>query len=341
MKAVVLTQPGSPQGLTLKNVPVPKLRERDVLVKVRASGVCYHDVVVAQGILRRGIKDNPILGHEIAGEVIEVGPSVRNISTGDRVVSILTEICGDCTRCLTGNEHRCLNGHGIGHSIDGGYAESVRLHELSLRQIPEGVSFEQASVCSCPIGVALRAIRYSVKPKLGESAVVTGATGGLGIHAVQILKQSGVRVFSVTTSPEKLTQLETFGTDDIIFSPDMEFHWEVLAATEDQGVEIVFDTVGSASFEPSFQALAQYGRIVFVGEIAGQEVKLNPANLLFKDAQLIGSSGVGKKDLDDALELVRQGLIKPVVTSFRLDQAAEIHQMLLNRELFGRAVLIP
>ena len=341
MKAVVLEEPGSPSGLQLTEIDVPDLGPRDVLVKVGACGVCHHDVVVMRGVLRRGIKPRPVLGHEIAGEVVDVGPNVQSLVKGDRVASILTENCGYCQRCSSGNEHRCLNGHGIGHSVDGGYAEYVRLHELSLRPVPDEVPFEQAAVCACPIGVALRAIRELASPEVGETALVTGATGGLGIHSLQIAKLTGARVFAVTGSPEKAERLQDFGADEVILSPELDFHWEVLALTDEEGVEVVLDTVGSATFDAAFQSLAQYGRMVLMGEIVGGEIKINPAMLLFKDARLMGSSGVGKGELDIALELVRRGQVKPVVTPFSLDEAPKVHQMLLDRQLFGRAVLVP
>ena len=341
MKAIILEEPGSPAGLHLTDAEVPSLGSRDVLVKVGAAGVCYHDVVVMRGILRRGIKPQVVLGHEIAGEVVDTGPNVEGLSKGDRVASILTENCGYCRRCLSGNEHRCLNGHGIGHSVDGGYAEYVRLHELSLRPIPEGVSFEQAAVSACPIGVALRGIRSGVRPQIGETVLVTGATGGLGAHAVQIAKLSGAKVFAVTSSPDKTERLGELGPDEVILSPELDFHWEVLALTDDMGVDVIVDTVGSATFEAGFQSLAQYGRMLFIGEIAGHEITINPATLLFKDAHLMGSSGVGKRDLDDALALVQRGQIKPIVTAFSLEEAPKVHQMLLDRQIFGRAVLVP
>ena len=341
MKAVVLEKPGSPSGLQLTEMDVPDLGPRDVLVKVGACGVCYHDVVVMRGVLRRGIKSRPVMGHEIAGEVVDVGPNVESLARGDRVASILTECCGYCPRCLAGNEHRCLNGHGIGHSVDGGYAEDVRLHELSLRPVPDEVPFEQAAVCACPIGVALRAIRGLARPQVGETALVTGATGGLGVHSLQIAKLTGARVFAVTGSPEKVERLRELGPDEVILSPELDFHWEVLALTDEKGVEVVLDTVGSATFDATFQCLAQYGRMVLMGEIAGKEISINPASLLFKDARLMGSSGVGKRELDDALQLVRRGQVKPVVTAFSLNEAPKVHQMLLDRQLFGRAVLVP
>ena len=225
--------------------------------------------------------------------------------------------------------------------MDGGYAEEVRVAGLSLRPIPEGVSFEQAAVCACPIGVVLHAVRDLARPQPGETVVVTGAGGGLGVHGMQIAKLMGARVFAVTSSAEKIERLQELGPDEVVFSPELDFHWEILALTEDAGAEVVIDTVGSAAFEPAFQSLAQYGRMVMVGEIAGKEIRLNPANLLFKDARLFGTSGASRKDLDDALELVRRGQVRPVVTSFPLSDAAKVHQMLLDRQIFGRAVLTP
>ncbi len=340
MRAIVLEEPGSPQGLRLRDVPVPEPGPREALVRVRAAGVCHHDVVAMRGLLRRGIKPKVVLGHEIAGEVVKTGACVTAVAPGDRVASILTNCCGHCRRCIEGNEHRCLTGHGIGHGADGGYAEYAAIAGASLRRMPEGVTFEQAAVCACPIGVVLRALRLA-QPRPGETAVVTGAGGGLGTHGIQIARLMGARVLAVTASAEKIERLRELGAHEVLFSPDGEFHWEVLAQTGGQGAEVILDTIGSAAFGAAFQSLAQYGRLVLVGEIAGGQVSVNPANLLFKDARIFGSSGAGRRDLDDALELVRRGQVRPVVTTFPLDAAPQVQQMLMERTLFGRAVLTP
>lgn len=341
MKAVVLEGPGSPSGLRLRDLPMPVPGPDDVIVKVRACGVCFHDVLVTRGTLKRGIKPNVVLGHEIAGEVAQCGAQARRFKPGDRVVSILTECCGACDRCLSGHEHRCRNGHGIGHSVDGGYAEYVRITERSLRLLPQGVSFEHGAIAACPIGVALGAIHDLAQPKPGETALVTGAGGGVGVHAVQLLKAYGARVFAVTTTDEKVSRLREFGADEVLLSPDMEFQWEALALTEENGVDVVIDTVGSRAFPAAFQALAQFGRMVFIGQVNAGEISFSPASLLFKDAKLMGASGCNFKDLDAALKLILEGKVKPVVESFPLGAAANVHQMLYSRRMFGRAVLTP
>ena len=313
MKAVVLEQPGSPGGLRFQEVETPRPGPREALVKVAAAGVCYHDVAVMRGRLRRGVKERLILGHEIAGVVEKVGAEVRDFIPGERVASILTNCCGICERCVAGREHRCLQGDGIGHGVDGGYAERV----------------------------VARAVRDLAQPQPGDTAVVTGAGGGVGIHGVGILKARGARVFAVTTSPAKEAALLEAGADHVIVSPDLDFHWEVLALTEDAGADVVLDSLGSRAFDAAFQSLGQYGRLVFIGEMGDGQVSLNPAELLFKDARLMGMTGANKADLIEALTMIDTGAVRPVVTAFPLADAAHVHQLLLDRAVTGRAVLVP
>ena len=341
MKAVVLEQPGSPAGLRLQEVETPRPGPREALVKVAAAGVCHHDVAVMRGQLRRGVKERLVLGHEIAGVVVEAGNEVSDFAPGDRVASILTNCCGECARCLAGREHRCLRGHGIGHGVDGGYAEFVAVAAASLARVPDSVPLEQAAIAACPIGVVLRAVRDLAQPRPEETAVVTGAGGGVGIHGVGILKAKGARVLAVTTSPAKEAALVEAGADHVIVSPDLDFHWEVLALTDDAGADVVLDSLGSRAFDAAFQSLGQYGRFVFIGEMGGGEVSLNPAELLFKDARLMGMTGANKADLIEALAMIESGAVRPVVTPFPLADAARVHQMLLDRAVTGRAVLVP
>ena len=159
MKALVLEEPGEVPRLTIEERDAPALDAKDVLVKVHACGLCYHDVLVMQGVLRRGVKERVVLGHEISGTVADVGGEVDGFKVGDAVASIFTEPCGSCERCAIGMEQRCANGRGIGHRIDGGLSEYVKLHENALVALPDGTDLDGASLYSCPIGVALNAIK--------------------------------------------------------------------------------------------------------------------------------------------------------------------------------------
>ena len=340
MRAIVLHDPGGPSPLRLDDLPAPACPAGHVLLRVRACGVCYHDVVVAQGALRRGVKPNLILGHEIAGEVFSIASDVPNVAVGDRVVTLLTSCCGACERCLAGLEHRCLAGHGIGHGADGGYAEYVAVTAASLVPIPAGVTFEQASLAACPAGVALRALRTVAALRDGETALITGASGGVGVHALQIAAQLGARVLAVTGSPDKADRLLALEAE-VIVSPALDFQYEVEALTDGIGVNVVLDTVGAPAFPAALRSLAQYGRIVLVGDLSGERISFSPASLLFKDAAVLGSSGANRSDVADALTMIAAGRLRPVYTAFPLQDAPLAHRMLQERRLFGRAVLVP
>lgn len=321
---------------------MPTLGPRDVMVKVTSCGVCYHDVLVMSGVLRRGVKSNLVLGHEIAGEVVEIGTSVTKLLPGDLVASILTDSCGNCVRCHDGREHRCLNGVGIGHGVDGGFAEYVRVSENSLVGLNPGTDTSLACIYGCPMGVTLHALRDAGDLKAGETVLITGAGGGIGVHAVQIARASGARVIAVTTSPEKESRIRELGAHEVITAPDLDFGHLVMALTDDRGVEVVLNAVGTLAFKSCWTGMSQYGRMVMVGQLGRGEVSINPAEMLFKDAHIIGVSGTSKSQLGDVIKLVSSGRIQPVVSqTFPLEEASEAYTTILEKASFGRVTLTP
>lgn len=310
------------------------------MVKVAACGFCYHDWLVMAGILRRGVKPGVILGHEIAGLVAQLGAGVTNFQPGEHVVSLLTHACGRCDRCRQGREHRCRFGEGIGHGRDGGFAEYVCVSEVSLVPVPEYLDLTGAALFACPMGVALEAIDEVARVQPGETVVVTGAGGGLGVHAVQMAVARGGRVLAVTSSPDKLGQFAPLGAEEVLHTGELDFSEMVLALTEDQGAEVVIDTVGSPLFPSTYRSLAQFGRLVLLGEVAGRPVELNLAEIIFRDARFLGSSGVSRASLEQVVSLVAAGVVKPVVSrSLPLEQTADAFDLLSSRSVLGRLVL--
>ena len=342
MKALVLEAPGDEPSLALRDVAVPTAGPHDVLVEVAACGLCHHDVAVMQGLLRRGVKQGIILGHEISGRVAEIGDSVSSVEVGESVVSTLTTFCGECQRCLHGMEYRCLNGRGIGHSIDGGFAQLVCLPESSVVPVPAAADLELASVYACPMGVALRALQAVAEVGPDNTVLVTGAGGGLGVHSMEIAAALGARVLAVTTSPAKAERLEAMGRAEVIVHGDLDFSEIALALTEDRGVDVVIDTVGSALFQSSLKSVTQFGMMVLLGEVAGGEARVNPAEIIFRDATIVGSSGADRRHIATVAEMVGSGAIRPVVSQrFALEDSADAYRLMRARKTFGRVVLIP
>ena len=346
MRALTVDQSGSPPALSVKEVPVPQPGPEEVLVRVEGCGFCHHDMLVMAGTLRRGVLPGVILGHEIAGVVEETGAQVAKLKVGDRVVSILTNACGKCDRCLGGQEHRCRSGVGIGHGRGGGFAEYVALSEFSLvrldDQVEDGFDLISASLFACPMGVALQAAQNVAQIQPGETVVVTGAGGGLGVHAVQAAVSLGARVLAVTSSPEKLGSLAPLGGEEILHTEELDFSEMVLALTEDEGAAVVLDTVGSPLFPSTWRSLAQFGRMVLLGEVAGRPVELNLAEIIFRDARVLGSSGVSRASVRQAAGMASRGEMKPMVSrTFPLEDAETAFGLLASRPPLGRLVFTP
>lgn len=346
MKALVIKQTGRETGgepvLAVEDVPTPSPGPRQALVRVTACGFCHHDRAVMAGTLRRGVAPGVILGHEISGVVEEAGSAVAGLRAGDRVVSILTEACGLCDRCAAGREHRCREGQGIGHCRAGGIAEFVALSEHSLVKIPVGLDPVGAALIACPMGVALQAVEETAQVKPGETVVVTGAGGGLGSHAVQAAGALGARVLAVSSSPEKENALRELGAGEVLENNGLDFNELVMAMTEDEGADVVIDTVGSALFPATLRSLAQFGRLVLLGEILGQNVSLNPAEVIFRDASIVGASGVSRATVERVCQRVLEGKLRPLVDlELPLDQALEAYRLVSERKPIGRIVLLP
>ncbi len=343
MRALVLERPGDEPILAVRDLPMPSPGPGEAVLEVAACGMCYHDVAVIAGTLRRGVKADVVLGHEISGRVAEVGDGVEGLSVGDRVVATLTTYCGRCANCAAGRQYRCDSGQGLGHGLDGGFAQYICLPSNSFVRLPDGIDLVDAAVLGCPLAVALRAVRDVARVRPGETVLVTGGGGGLGIHAAQVAAALGARTLAVTGSPEKLEAIEGVARCEVILADgELDFAEIVLALTEDEGVNAAIDTVGSALFRSVLNSLAQYGRMTLLGEIEGQRVSLNLAEILFRDATINSSTGAGPRDIENAAQMVADGLVSPVVSArYGLEDWKQAYDAMRDRRTFGRVVLTP
>ena len=342
VKALLLEEAGLDPKIVSRDLPIPILGTRDVLVKVKACGFCHHDVLVMSGVLRRGIDLPLVLGHEVAGEVAEVGSEVSTVSLGDRVVCLPSDSCGSCQECRRDREDRCTNKRGLGHGIHGGFAEYIKVRESTLLTLGPQIDWIHACLLACPIGVGLKAMDQAAQIKAGETVVITGAGGGLGVHILQATKERKAKVLAVTSSPKKVALLRDLGADQVLVRGELDFSEVVLALTEDRGADVVLDTGGPVLFPSTFRCLGRNGRYVALGEIAGMEVSLNLAELIFRSSSVIGSVGVTKMDTDKAIQLVTQNKLRPVISHvFPWKEILEARKLLQKGEVLGRIVLQP
>lgn len=340
MNAIRLKAFGPPDALQLEQIEPPRPGAGEVLIGVKACGVCYLDVIVRSGMRSRA-KLPLTLGHEIAGVVAEAGPGTKIFKSGDRVASTYRIACGYCRYCRGGHGEICDHRQGVGEHRDGGYAEFVALPESVVAAVPDAVPFEKACVCGCVVGAVFNGVVKSAKVRPGETVVVTGAGGGVGTHAVQISRLAGAHVIAITSSADKADRIRGLGAHDVVVvERGQEWSTEVKKRTDGRGAEVVIESVGSATFPSSFRALAKGGRLVFVGEISGQPAQFNAALMIYKEAWFTGAQSANAEELTQVLNLVAAGGIQPVIGQvLPLAEAARAHQLLAEQTNFGRIVL--
>lgn len=344
MRAIVVEEPGSPEVLRLTSVPDPVATGRDCLVRVMACGVSSHDVATRNGTLRRGIVMPVICGHEISGEVVAVGPDVTEWRPGDQVVSTQRRrVCGRCKWCRSGRETLCPDHEFLGDvGLNGGYAEMVLIQEDNLVTKPSNLSHADACVVASAIGTELNALCDVARVQAGESVLVTGAGGGLGIHGIQVALACGARTLAVTTSEEKAEVLRQLGAEVILAERGKDFSPLVLAATGGEGVDVAIDNVGSPVFTEVRRSMARGGRWVLVGQLTGDFIPFNPAQLFLRGIHLMSALSTSRQQLKTSLSLVERGLVKPIIShQLPLERIAEAHELVESGRSFGRIVVLP
>ncbi len=345
MRAIVQRRTGAVDVLEPEDVARPQVRARDVLIRITACGVCFHDVVVRNGTMKAGIEMPLIPGHEIAGIVEDVGSEVTRFSPGDRVATTQrSHVCGMCRFCRDGMETLCREARFLGdRGMVGGYAEYVAVEQDQVAAIPQGVTDEQAAITSCSIGTALNAVRDVGRIALGERVLVTGAGGGVGVHAVQLARLAGGYVIAQTTSPDKAAMLESLGAHAVLVSARGEdFSKRVKELTSGEGADVLVDNVGTVQFEAMRRSLGVNGRWLLIGQLTGDFVPFNPAQLFLRKQSMLSVHSTTRKQLEDCLALIARGEIRPVVSGVHpLSEIRQVHERVERGGVPGRIVVRP
>jgi acryloyl-coenzyme A reductase len=338
MKAMVLTGFGGPEVLQMRELPTPALSAEDVLVAVRAGGICHHDVLHRAGKLP-GAKTGVVLGHETAGEIVALGSGVRSRKLGDRVVVYQRRFCGVCRNCLRGRQDMCRAEGLPGVDTEGGYAEYVAVPAVATVVVPDGLDWVSAALSSCPIATSIRALRGVAGMAPGDTVLITGASGGLGAHQLQLVRAFGGRSIAVTTSADKAGKLRQLGAGEVVVSPALDYAGQVWNLTGKRGVDIAIENVG-ATLPETLRCMTLGGTVVLLGNIGTAPVSVSPGLMIGRRLRVSGSGSATFEDLRQSLSLLSSGVVKPVVAQeFSFPQAARGHALLDSKGVAGRVVL--
>jgi propanol-preferring alcohol dehydrogenase len=342
MKAVRIAAIGKP--LADADVPVPEPGPDDVLVRVRAAGICHSDVHYRNGVSPTG--PLPITpGHEVAGTVERAGARVTGFAPGDRVALHYMVTCGLCEYCARGFEQFCVNGRMIGKHVDGGYAQYIRIPARSVVRLPEAVPFEHGAVMMCSTATSFHALR---KARLapGERVAVVGA-GGLGLSAVQLARAAGASaVIAVDVNPDRLAQAERMGAIPLDARKGDPVAG-VRGLTGGAGVDVALELIGKPlTMQQTVRMLAVFGRAVLVG-ITQESFAVDPYHeLIGREAEIMGGSDHLRSELPVLLDMAARGALDlaSVVTRTVPLEAAAIDDVMGNLEKNrapSRTVIVP
>jgi NADPH:quinone reductase-like Zn-dependent oxidoreductase len=345
MKAVRIHQFGGPEVLIYEDVPDPRPRKDEVLVRVRACSLNHLDVWVRKGL--PGVKLPHILGSDVAGEIVELGEYVNEFKsgqfrTGQRVLLAPMHFCGHCDKCVAGLQNQCREFTVLGNAVDGGDCELIAVPAANVIPIPDSLDFNQAASVPLVFVTAWHMLvtRAGVRP--GQTVLVLGASSGVGIAAIQIAKLFQCRVITTAGDEAKLEKARALGADFGINHYQQKISEEVRKITNKAGVDIVIEHVGAATWDESVKSLKSSGTLVTCGATTGSEVKIDLRHLFARQLTLLGSYMGTMADLHEVLGHVFAGRLKPVVDRvFPLKDLRAAHEYLEKSQMFGKIVVNP
>lgn len=341
MKALVLKQHGGSENFELVDLPKPSIKPDEVLLNVKAVSLNQLDLFVRRGSPALKVNFPHIPCSDAAGIVDEVGANVTGLTKGMRVVLNPGLSCGRCEYCIAGEECLCPEFKIFGEHTTGGAAEYIAVPGRNLLPIPDSLSFEQAAGASLVFLTAWRALFTRARVRAGDDVLIVGAGAGTGTAAIQIAKKAGARVIATSSSDEKLQKAKELGADILInYKTNPDWDREVFKATNKRGVDIVFESVGEATWMKSIRSLRRGGRMVVIGGTTGMRPTEEIGLIFWKQIDILGSTMSSQHEFRDVMKLIFRGELKPIIDSvFPIEQAQLAHARLEKGEQFGKIVM--
>ena len=322
MRALVCNEYGPPESLTIEEIDDPVAGENEVLIDVAAAGINFPDVLSIAGKYQVKTPTPFVPGNEAAGTISAVGEGVSRFSVGDKVI-IATRGAAFAEKCVS--------------------------HEQTTTLLPEGLNFEQGAGFSVTYGTSYHALKQSANLQAGETILVLGAAGGVGITAVEIAKALGARVIAAASSDEKLEFAKSAGADELINYSKVPLKETVKELTDANGADVVYDPVGGELADQAFRATAWHGRYLVIGFASGDIPKFAANIALLKEASIIGvwwgtwaakNPALQTQNLEELAVLIADGKLNPRVTeSYALDDYIDAFSAITERRARGKVIL--
>jgi alcohol dehydrogenase len=326
MRAIVVKAHGGLDQIALVDWPEPKAGPGQAVVAVKACGLNYLDIFVRRGMPGLPVPMPRIPGGDISGVVADVGPGVRRDWIGRRVLV----------------DPHLKRGGALGEHDHGGLCERIAVDADNLIALPDDVSFEDAAALPIAYGTAWRMMRTRGQVRAGETVLILGASGGVGTACVQIAKNAGARVIACASSAGKLERLRALGADELIDYTREDFSARAWELTGRRGCDVIVNYTGGDTWVPSLRALARHGRLLTCGATAGFDPRTDIRYIWRREVTIVGANGWTRTDLEELLEEVRHGRIRPIVDRvFPLADAREAMRVVEEREVFGKVLVQP
>ena len=329
MKQIQLSKPGGLENLKLTDTETPSLKDNEVLLKVHASSLNYHDLMVALGLIPTEDKRVPL--SDAAGEILEVGKDVSKWTIGDKVMSMCFP------NWVSGPPKYDLLSF-IGDNQDGYATELISIPESAITKIPSNLNFKEAATLPCAGLTAWRALVDEGRLKSGETVLVQG-TGGVSVFALQLAKTFGATVIATSSSEEKLEKLKSLGADHLInYKAHPEWGKEVLKITNNEGVDHVVEVGGAGTFSESVRCTKLAGHIALIGVLSGPSVsEIILPRIFLKQIRLSGIAMANQDSQIAMIDYLEKNEIKPEISdSFDLKDLGAAFQHQIDNKHFGK-----